>query len=337
MFLTLLSVLEAASWKLSDTEYSPTKGFPKVNLHDPKDEPVEVALVLDIGNSRTCGILSEISDTHAPYDITKAVPLQIRDFSRPYQQYYQPFEMQVAFVKTPFDTNDEIYHTLKPFTWPSICRVGPEAVRYATIYSGTHSNSQLSSPKRYLWDLEGRVDNWEYLERSEHGVELAIDEVLTPELTFDGKNMRKEDEKRAFDELESAIHPAIDRANYSRSSLMKLALVEILLHAISQVNSLSFRSLSHKKIVRRTISKIVLTCPTAMMRTERFILRDHADSAIQLLRDVYQTGDNAALAEDLEIVPDPAVIHNPVANRRAKTWEYDEATCSQITFLYSEK
>ncbi|MDN5214710.1 virulence factor SrfB [Fulvivirgaceae bacterium BMA12] len=336
LFLTLLSVLQKALWKLKGTELSPTYGFPKVTLHDPVERPVDVTLVLDIGNSRTCGILSEISDEYAPFDITKSVPLEIRDFSRPYLHYFQPFDMRVVFVKSPFDNNDDIYDTLKPFTWPSICRVGPEAARYSILYSGTHSNSQLSSPKRYLWDLEGRSDSWQYLVKSSYGVELAIDEVLTPELTVDGRNMKKEDERRAFDDLNGTIHPAIDRANYSRSSLMKLALVEILLHAISQINSFLFRELSHKKIVRRCISKIVLTCPTAMLRTERFILRDHADSAIQLLREIYLMGKNATLSEDLEIVPNPNAIHQPVSNRKAKTWEYDEATCSQITFLYSE-
>lgn len=337
LYLTLLSVLDKASWRPTERESKQAVGFPDAALHDPADPPIDVALVLDVGNSRTCGILAEVSENHARFDITKSVPLEIRDFSRPYLVYNQPFEMQVAFVKPPFDANDDIFGFTKPFTWPSICRIGPESVRYSIIYSGVSSNSLLSSPKRYLWDEDGQPDSWEFLEKiNDKKAEIAIDEVLTPELTVDGKNIKKEIELREFDDDEGMIHPAIDRANFSRSSLMKMAFVEIFLHTIAQINSTTFRGLSHKKLIRRRISKIVLTCPTAMLRTERFILRDHADGAIKLIKDIYVQGKDSSLSGELEIVPDPNTIHKPTAKRQAETWEYDEATCSQITFLYSE-
>ena len=63
------------------------------NVSDQSCKPVDVSLVLDIGNSRTCGILIE----RLPTALTKAtlgdaMLLRLRDLARPHLTYSEAFE-----------------------------------------------------------------------------------------------------------------------------------------------------------------------------------------------------------------------------------------------------
>ena len=65
--------------------------FPEVALLD-SPSTIDVALVLDIGNSRTCGLLVQTnSPNQASLDMTKVRRLEIRDMSRPHKVYNDAF------------------------------------------------------------------------------------------------------------------------------------------------------------------------------------------------------------------------------------------------------
>ena len=65
------------------------------------NHPVDVDLVLDIGNSRTCGILMETSGD-APVDMNDSYRLELRDLSQPEQVYDEPFPSRIEFVRSAF-------------------------------------------------------------------------------------------------------------------------------------------------------------------------------------------------------------------------------------------
>jgi hypothetical protein len=65
-----------------------------VSAH-PAIKPVMVDLILDIGNSRTCGILIESHPNEDRVDLNNSLVLQLRDLSRPENVYTEPFESHV--------------------------------------------------------------------------------------------------------------------------------------------------------------------------------------------------------------------------------------------------
>ena len=72
-------------------------GAPDVTLHDNKRRDIFVDLVLDIGNSRTCGILFEEGD------FARGKMLELRDLSLPWISYEnKTYDMRVVFRKADF-------------------------------------------------------------------------------------------------------------------------------------------------------------------------------------------------------------------------------------------
>ena len=65
-------------------------------ITDPRPDPVDVDLVLDLGNSRTCGLLIESEPDQPSVDVNKAFRLQLRDLSKPEQVYGEPFASRFA-------------------------------------------------------------------------------------------------------------------------------------------------------------------------------------------------------------------------------------------------
>jgi hypothetical protein len=75
--------------------------------------------------------------------------------------------------------------------------------------------------------------------------------------------------------------PAV-RARFSRSSLMSFLLAEILLQALSQINSVETRYARSFPDVPRRLRRILLTMPPAMALAEQRIFRHRAEAAVRL-------------------------------------------------------
>ena len=85
-------------------------------LHKGKHD-IYVDLVLDIGNSRTCGILFEEGE------FTKGKMLELRDLSSPWIFYEnKTFDMRVVFRKADF--GNDIVLDEEMFQWKSFVRKG---------------------------------------------------------------------------------------------------------------------------------------------------------------------------------------------------------------------
>jgi len=307
--------------------------FPEVRLYSDNQMPIDVDLVLDIGNANTCGLLFESPSQNQPFRFTSVKQLKLQDLSEPDKEYDNPFSMRLAFTETRFGDINIPAH--KNFRWPSLLRLGPEAARLINsqnldrekeMETATHH----SSPKRYLWDNNKTDIPWEFINFRGRNIRDAI--------YYEGISEQfKENGDYAYDGQASSL------PYYSRQSLMTFVYVEILLHAIAQVNSHEFRSM-HGHLQRpRKIKRLTITCPTSIIQKEQVTLREAAVIAVRTLNRFFSASymgkfdADAETQTDLEIIPRPKDLAKNLTQLDARQdWIYDEATCSQLVFLYAE-
>ena len=300
--------------------------------------PIPTNLIIDVGNSRTFGIVAEdpLNDS-----FSKSSKLHLTDIETG-EVYDDAFDMRLCF-------KEERYGIKNPngqFCWPSIVRLGQEAARTIASSSefsesvGGDYNCHYSSPKRYLWDKEMSKAPWRFISDSnlqyspKKSVYLrGISEQFTDDGTF------------------TQIAPQMAYAsNYSRSSLMTFCFIEILLQARLQINSFEFREHNDSEECRREIARVIITCPTAMPRQEQITLRKCMEDA-SIAIDRFYSGRFAENIEDdvknerkvrfinskIEIIPSIRDLRLTQDNADLKNnWNYDEATCCQMVYLYSE-
>ncbi len=297
---------------------------PEVMLHAaPQEQAVPVDLVLDIGNSRTCGVLFERGD------FTRAVMLELRDMSQPWRTYRKSFDMRCVFRKADFG-NDIVMEEGHFFDWRSLVRIGDEAKNlvYRSLEEDGMSQrtTNYSSPKRYLWDTKPFEGRWEFLTTIDDPFNVLQDgQIYIPELSD------------LFDNAGNYVGPdgaggERDGNSYSRSSLMTFVFVEILQQAMSQINSIDFRTKHGDIDCRRVLRNIILTCPTAMPQVEQVRLRRLAEDAWKALRDCFPS------LGEVNIVPssESQKPREDFADDKPRVWSYDEATCCQLVYLYAE-
>ncbi len=287
--------------------------FPTINLTDIYEQGkgvknyIDVDLILDIGNSRTCGILSEQALDDDVTNIGKPAILELRDLSRPELVVTEPFDSRVEFFSASFGKSEFARRSGRPksrdaFWWPSPIRTGPEAAWLASLSNGREGISGMSSPKRYIWDEAERPQNW-----INNRGRLSVEEMIPPirgripaQLTVDGKI-----NKQGLG-LE---------VRYSRRAMYMLLVAELVSHAISQMNSVSHRMLRPNSHVPRKLRKIFVTLPSATPAAERNEIRRQIRSAIKLIWNAFEW--------DIQGCPEPML-------------EWDEATCAQLVYLYNE-
>lgn len=303
---------------------------PEVILYSDEEDAKSVDLVLDIGNSRTCGVLFEDAN------FTKVEMLQLQDLSEPWKVYKKPFDMRLAFHHCKFGEMD----IPDQFSWQSFLRIGDEAIKL--IYKSRPANgvaqktTNYSSPKRYLWDNKQFDGQWDFLTTEDEDSTSLNHYInikgLSEQFDSDG-TLRKSKNGGIF-------------SSFSRRSLMTFVMIEIFQQANCQINSFAFREKHGDVNVLRKLRNIIITCPTAMPKEEQIILRQCAEDAyISLLRCkdpklYYQPYDPADWQGKIQIIPsvkDLSINPNNPATQRIKTeWGYDEATCCQLVYLYAE-
>lgn len=304
---------------------------PDVVLYTNEEDSKPVDLVLDIGNSRTCGVIFEDGD------FTKVDMLQMQDLSEPWKVYKKPFDMRIAFHNCKFGEMD----LPDQFLWQSFLRVGDEAIKL--IYKSRPSNgvaqrtTNYSSPKRYLWDNKMFDGQWDFLTTEEETANSSLNHYI---------NIKGLSEQFDSDGTLRRTHNGGIFSSFSRRSLMTFVMIEILQQANCQINSPEFREKHGEINIPRTLRNIIITCPTAMPKEEQVILRQCAEEAyIALLRckdpDLYyQPFDPAEWKGKIQIIPSVEHLtinpNNPATQRVKTEWGYDEATCCQLVYLYAE-
>ncbi len=318
--------------------------LPQIIIVDRSSEgqaaPIDVDLVLDLGNSRTCGLLIEADTGELGADITKAVKLRLRDLSRPTQVYSDPFASRLEFSRASFGRD---HLSLRSglgdrFSWPSIVRVGPEAVRLAGHRRGSEGASGLSSPKRYLWDDDKREDSWRFNSPFISGEQsdIATGVAFTTLVNDLGEALHRVETGPGLP-IENSF-PSI-RALYARRNLMSFTLAEIILQALCLMNSPGHRSrrAANERLPRR-LRRLIMTMPTAMPLAERQILRDQAEAACELaylslgLAEVV-SGDDG---RKVHYAPDVRRTAGSPAEGPEVRLQWDEASATQAIYFYTQ-
>jgi len=309
--------------------------MPRIKLIDtvssePAVKPVDVDLVLDIGNSRTCGMLIENFPNQQKVDLGNSFILLLRDLEEPHRFYKEPFESDVQLAQALFGKEhlSRASSRSRAFFWPSLVRVGAEAARYRERGDGTEGTSGMSSPKRYLCDVEPVNQEWRFQpgDYAADGAPPTIYLAARRFMNFRGDVLRQlSDERRFYERLASAVDraelekPAV-RLTFSRSSFFTLLVTEILVQTLSLINSPQVRGSRGEKDTPRRLRRIIFTLPTAMPVREQRLLRSRAQAGVKLVWDLMGWSEN----------PPPGVLVPEVH----ASW--DEASCAQFVYLYSE-
>lgn len=296
---------------------------PEITLHH-NNRKLPVDFVLDIGNSRTCGVLFEEGD------FTRALMLELRDMTYPHKVYDTSFDMRLVFRQVDFGNDIILEEPL--FSWPSMVRVGQEAKNlvYRSLEEEGLSEqvTNYSSPKRYLWDLDSYEGKWEFLRTVDDPFYIRTSEnIYIPKLSdmFDSAG-------NYIPEGSGDGTYTDGKTNYSRSSLMTFVMIEIFNHAISQINSVKFRNKHGKIDCKRVLRNVILTSPTAMPVKEQIKLR-------QCAKDAYAALSRCVRMPSVNIIPTVEALKKNVdeyGEVSEKTWNFDEATCCQLVYLYAE-
>lgn len=316
----------AASYIFLISYLSKNQLFPTVKLYKDIDvEVCDVDMVIDIGNSRTTALLIEDNS-----NFNQVRPLSLVDLTNPIssaedevsiRSYDEPFDMRLAFRKVCF--GDFGHVDSRQFVYPSLVRLGQEANvlihRASNIESRIDSLSTYSSPKRYLWDWRPNKEEWQFLvlpgEKDNHILNLN---GITSQLKSDGQLDVNGEGGLSF--------------HYSRRSLMTLSFLEMLVQAQGQINSAKHRSVREGfgyPEMPRKIKRIIVTCPTAMSKLEREALVRCAQDAVRILSRF--NGDVDTKRNLVEVIPSVKTKKDSDAE-----WYYDEATCSQLVYMYGE-
>ncbi len=294
-------------------------------ISPPQPEPVEVDVMIDIGNSRTCGMLVEEIPERGRADISKTQRLEVRDLSRLEQVYSEPIQSWVEFFPARFGYTNMApgqKRTNRPaFFWPSPVRIGPEAARLAVKSDGTEGVTGMPSPKRYLWDREARAQSW-----ANNPSSAAAPGEPTPPIKSEFTQYLTESGEPLGKSGLVGMHP-----RYSRSSIFMFLVAELLLHVVAQINSVSARGQNEYARIPRRLRTIALTLPSATPVAEQRIMKEQAKNALDLVwkamgwpvRKRGGSGEQVAAEDALFLQPDIKL-------------DWDEASCTHAVYLYNE-
>ncbi|MCY4304351.1 MAG: virulence factor SrfB [Aestuariivita sp.] len=286
--------------------------------------PVNVDLVLDVGNSRTCGILIEQFPDETRVDLSRSFPLEIRDLGQPELLYSGLFPSRVEF--TDLKLGDDRFANRSgrrnAFLWPSFVRIGSEAIRLVQGEEGTETSSGLSSPKRYLWDCTSVQQDWRFHNHTDMNNLPKSVRASMRYLNEAGdhiEQVEQEEQDRLRPRGETSHNPAI-RPRFSRSSLFGFMMAEIIAHALVQINDPASRSRRAQSDLPRRLNRIILSLPTATPIKEQAIIRSRTQGALKLIwKQLGLTQCRKPYSEPPKILVD-----------------WDEASCTQLVYLYSE-
>jgi len=276
---------------------------------------IETTLVLDFGNSRTIGLLVEGKNT--PVDMKSAIPLALLDHYKIEQEGANYLKESISDDFTEFNylINSILrfrkgifsrYNSTKNFHFPSIVVMGTEAesMGESKLKQG---RSGISGPKRYLWDNRKRETYWYFHEQEDGESKTIAGDILL--------HCDPEDQDIFYDNNESRALSPPPQPIYPKRVMMVHAMVEILYQAFCQVNSHYYREKAGNNDRKRTLTKVILSFPTGMPFWERKRFKKQCNKAQNILSEVR-----------MNILPHPIEIQ----------LGSDEASCSQIAFLYGQ-
>lgn len=252
-------------------------------------QPIDVDLVLDIGNSRSCGLLIQSFPDDMNVDLNNSLVMELRDLSRPELVYRDPFESQCELVAAEFGTEDIARRSgrSKAFFWPSLLRIGPEASRFRGESEGNEASTGLSSPKRYLWSSDPVLQTWKFRAGmpGHDGTVPLVERSIYRFVNDRGDVLEQlESDRRKFKLkiMENELQTA-SRFSFSKSSFFTFMLAEVIAQALSMMNNPGVRRERRLKDSPRRLRRIIMTIPSATPVQEQRILKSRAEAAVKLV------------------------------------------------------
>ena len=279
-------------------------------------QPISVSLVLDLGNSRSTALLVEGRDSGV-----FGVPLEMRNLSNPTETSQESFDSRITFLPSPWDKAVFPTATGDSFQWPSVARMGREALDRA-LETPHRYQCTLSGPKRYLWDERQTDERWHFAQKI--GQVSSGPQGGGEHRPVFGRILKylPEDSGGTFLREDGPQTPADPR--YAPRSMMLFAIVEILCQAFAQINGAQYRMFQGKEANPRILKHLVLTYPSAMRTEERNIYEALVRNAVILTSHV------------LNIRPDLRPNFNSASGQFEPFLFVDEALAAQMVFVHEE-
>lgn len=275
---------------------------------------IESNLYIDLGNSRTIGLVVEKDINNSRYNIHNSSPLKIINYNELQEDggmslfnYSIKNEVDYDYLissKIRFKENIfEKYIDSVGFKLPSIICMGSEAEEMQESILQA-ANTGISGPKRYLWADEQEKQFWNFHSNYEtHLIRGKILEFLP----------HNDDDNVLNGIIEVGLSAAPIEPSYPKRVMMIFAMVELIYQAFVQVNSIHYRFRTGNANVKRILKNVIISFPTAMPQWERERLLKQSKKAVLILKKMH------SLPYDINI-----------------DLNSDEATCSQVSFLYGE-
>lgn len=282
--------------------------LPKIRLSRVEtSQPIPVSLVLDLGNSRSTALLVEGRDAGV-----FGVPLEVRSLSNPLAKSQEAFDSRITFLPSPWDRSVFPVATGDSFQWPSIARMGREALDRA-LETPHRYQCTLSGPKRYLWDDRQIDERWHFAQKLNDEHRPIFGRIL---------KYVPEESAGTFLREDGPQTPADPR--YAPRAMMMFALVEILCQAYAQINGAEYRMYQGKEGNPRVLRHLVITYPSAMREEERHVYEALVRSAVLLTCHV------------LNIPPEQRPNYNAQTQQFDPFLFVDEALAAQMVFVFQE-
>ncbi len=298
-----------------------TDSLPFVSLHRYNAEQVRpVDMVVSVGNDTTAALLVENDD------FGSVCPLRLVNFTNPtastddsvsLRKSSDAFGMRLAFKQAYFGACGP--NKSRQFVYPSFVRLGDEALELINASTACEANAQTkfqcSSPKNFLWDSAPSSEPWSNVVlKGEQGTGQIED---IPNLS-----------RYISNSGELSVGGIGGQANrFSRRSLMTFAFLEMINQAYIQINSVEYRSRSGESAMSqpRQLRTIIVTGSSALLKSECDAMLNCAVDASVLFGKFFELRDTKI-----------TILPQTKRNADNKTWNFDEPTCSQLVYLYSE-
>ena len=276
-----------------------TSSPPQIRFVDSVSRNMRVAssavdLIIDFGAADATALLIE-RDRPIPSDmqdaIAHAVPLRLRDLGHPVRVHSGAIAVAAEFDHQTFGNAALSRRSGRAdaFQWTSLVRVGREAQRLALRTNATEGVTGVSDLANQIANTGASGSMWRF-STADSSAPARTAPMVTGEtlrhLTETGDVTARQDGLllRAGDET-TAI-PTV-RPRFSQSSIIGLYVVELLLHAISDINAAGplspFAGSATERSDVRQIERVILMSPLAMPAQERQLLIERVHGAIDLL------------------------------------------------------
>ena len=251
-----------------------------------------VDLVIDFGAAETTALLIE-RDRPIPADIAQAaanaIPLRLRNLNCPVNVHTGAIATAVEFDHLTFGNAALSRRSGRAdaFQWTSLVRIGTEAKRLALRTNATDGITGHSDIAGHLDKTEASDTVWRFSTLDQYATKtgpMVTGDALR-HLSETGDMMTRGEVLQLRGNTEPAQVPAV-RPRFSQSSLAGFFVVEVLLHAIGEINAAAgspFAKSSSERNDVRHIERVIITSPLAMPANERQLLIERVHSAIDLL------------------------------------------------------